>query len=221
LTGTAYGPGSTSNPAPYFRTAYEWDWNGQSAYVGGVFLHSNLNPATAAFSSNGSQGHNSYTDYAVDGGYQYIGDGTNVMSATAILDHEENTLNSSFNTGAVSRPGHALNQLRANITYYYKETYGGSFGWQKTWGSPDPQLFPSAAVFGSANGKPNSNNFIVEADWVPFGKSGSWAGPWVNLKVGAQYTIYTQFNGAASNYDGYGRNASDNNTLYLFAWLIF
>jgi hypothetical protein len=28
---------------------------------------------------------------------------------------------------------------------------------------------------GSANGKPNSNEFILEADWVPFGKADSWA----------------------------------------------
>ena len=44
LTGNALGPGSTSNPAPYLRAAYEWNWNGQSAYVGGIYLHANLNP---------------------------------------------------------------------------------------------------------------------------------------------------------------------------------
>jgi hypothetical protein len=33
-----------------------------------------------------------------------------------------------------------------------------------------------------------------------------------------QYTIYGQFNGADSNYDGSGRSAGDNNTLYLLAW---
>jgi hypothetical protein len=68
-TGQAYGPGSTANPAPYLRAAYEWNWNGQSAHVGGIFLHSNINPAYAPFSSTGSLGHDSYTDYAVDGGY--------------------------------------------------------------------------------------------------------------------------------------------------------
>jgi len=34
----------------------------------------------------------------------------------------------------------------------------------------------------------------------------------------AQYTMYSTFNGASSNYDGYGRSASDNNTLYLLVW---
>jgi hypothetical protein len=93
--------------------------------------------------------------------------------------------------------------------------------WQETWGSANPGLYAAAPLTGSANGKPDSTAFILEADWVPFGKAGAWAGPWVNLKLGAQYTIYTQFNGGTSNYDGFGRNASDKNSLYLFAWLIF
>jgi len=33
--------------------------------------------------------------------------------------------------------------------------------------------------------------------------------------------IYNRFNGSQRNYDGAGRNASDNNTLYLQAWLAF
>ena len=31
--------------------------------------------------------------------------------------------------------------------------------------------------------------------------------PWANLKLGIQYTAYTQFNGGNKNYDGFGRNA--------------
>ena len=43
--------------------------------------------------------------------------------------------------------------------------------------------------------------------------------PWANLKLGIQYTAYTQFNGGNKNYDGFGRSASNNNTLYVFAWM--
>ena len=42
-----------------------------------------------------------------------------------------------------------------------------------------------------------------------------------NLQLGAQYTAYTRFNGAANNYDGSGRNASANNTVYLDAKFLF
>ena len=220
-TGNPYGPGSTSNPAPYLRAAYEWNWNGQSAHVGAIFLHSNINPATSAFASTGALGHDSYTDYAMDGGYQYTGDGTHIVSLLGIFDHEHQNLTGTFNAESASQASNDLNQIRLTATYYYQQTYGVTASWQKTWGTPDPGLYAPAPLTGSANGKPNSNAFIFEADYVPFGKADSWAGPWVNLKLGVQYTLYTQFNGGTSNYDGSGRNAGDNNALYVFAWMIF
>ena len=73
-TGTTYGPGATAHPAPYGRVAYEWNWNGQSAHVGALMLYSAINPATAERSATGAFGRNSYTDFAVDGGYQFLGD---------------------------------------------------------------------------------------------------------------------------------------------------
>lgn len=221
MTGTEYGPGATNSPAPYLRAAYEWDWNGQSAYVGAIFLHSDINPAAASYAASGVLGRDHYTDYALDGGYQFLGDGTNVVSFLGIFDHEVQNLGGSAAAGASSQSNNTLNQIRANISYYYQQTYGVTLGWQKTWGTTNPLLYAPAPVSGSANGSPDSNAFIFEADWIPFGKAGSWAGPWVNLKLGAQYTLYTQFNGGSSNYDGFGRNAMDNNTLYLFAWLSF
>jgi hypothetical protein len=36
-----------------------------------------------------------------------------------------------------------------------------------------------------------------------------------------QYTAYNKFNGGGSNYDGLGRNASDNNALYLLLWFAY
>jgi hypothetical protein len=42
-----------------------------------------------------------------------------------------------------------------------------------------------------------------------------------NLDLAAQYTAYTRFNGGSTNYDGAGRNASDNNTVYLLARFVF
>jgi hypothetical protein len=221
LTGQAYGPGSTANPAPYLRAAYEWNWAAQSAHVGGIFLHSNVNPATGPFSASGALGHDSYTDYALDGDWQYLGTGKHIVTVQGIFDHEDADLTGSYRAGAANPQRASLNDMRINANYYFQQTYGLTAAWQETWGSANPGLYAAAPLTGSANGKPDSTAFILEADWVPFGKAGAWAGPWVNLKLGAQYTIYTQFNGGTSNYDGFGRNASDNNSLYLFAWLIF
>jgi hypothetical protein len=43
----------------------------------------------------------------------------------------------------------------------------------------------------------------------------------MNVHALVQYTGYTKFNGASSNYDGAGRNASANNSIYLMASFLF
>jgi hypothetical protein len=42
-----------------------------------------------------------------------------------------------------------------------------------------------------------------------------------HVKSSQQYTASTKFNGLHSNCDGFGREASDNNTLYFLLWLMF
>jgi hypothetical protein len=221
ITGATLGPGATSQPAPYLRIAYEWNWAGQSAHIGMVLLHAALNPASGERTTTSMFGTDRYTDVAVDAGYQFLGDGTHVVAIDAILTHEHQYLAGSTGLGSSTGPDNHLNQVRVNFTYFYQGTYGINFGWQNTWGNPNPALFPPQAVSGSANGKPNSNSFIIEGDWVPFGKQGSWGRPFANLKIGVQYIIYTLFNGGRKNYDGFGRNASDNNTLFVYVWVPF
>jgi hypothetical protein len=41
----------------------------------------------------------------------------------------------------------------------------------------------------------------------------------VNIRLGVQYTGYLRFNGGSSNYDGSGRSASQNNSVFLFYWM--
>ncbi len=45
--------------------------------------------------------------------------------------------------------------------------------------------------------------------------------PWANTKISLQYVAYNKFNGAKTNYDGSGRDASDNNSIYLQFWFLF
>ena len=77
----------------------------------------------------------------------------------------------------------------------------------------------SAAAFAAGGAREhNTAGTIIQADWTPYGAADSWRAPWANLRIGVQYTIYDKFNGAAHDYDGFGRNASDNNTLFIFLW---
>lgn len=224
MTGHTYGAGSeTGVAAPYARVAYEWNWGANSAHVGGAAFYSRFNPTISNYRTDGSQGHDSYADLFTDAGYQFIpANSPHIFTVDSFYNHEDQNLKGSTNLGASSHPSGVLHETRTTLTYYYDRSYGLSAAWEKIWGRQNTNLYANdGPVTANANGKPNSNSFILEADWVPFGKEGSWGSPLANLKLGAQYTIYTEFNGAHYNYDGAGRNASDNNTLYLFAWLIF
>lgn len=218
--GNGFGIGATTSPAPYLRAAYEWQWGTSAAHVGALFMHADVNPAVDTFATSNLNGSDHYTDYAFDGGYQFLGDGTHIATVQAIFTHEDQNLRAT-SSGSGFGARYSLNQIRANVSYWYQNTYGVTLGWQRTWGPANPVLYAPAELTGSNNSKPDSNAFIVEADWVPFGKDNSLWAPFMNLKLGIQYTAYTQFNGGTSNYDGFGRNAGDNNTLLMFAWMIF
>jgi hypothetical protein len=58
-------------------------------------------------------------------------------------------------------------------------------------------------------------------DATPFGGANPTLGARINLRVGLQYVVFSKFNGASSNFDGLGHDASDNNTVRLFLWTAF
>lgn len=88
-------------------------------------------------------------------------------------------------------------------------------------GKRDTLLYPAEELEGSANGSPNSRGYTVQLEYVPFGKLDSPGRPWLNARVGLQYTGYDKFNGRSSDYDGTGCDAHDNNTEMVFVWLAF
>ena len=127
--------------------------------------------------------------------------------------HEKQRLDASFAAGLAANPTDTLNTLRVGGSYYYRRKYGAAVGYFSTTGSTDTLLYnPNGGpVTGSASGSPDSRGWIMELDYLP----------WQNVKFALQYTIYNKFNGGSTNYDGFGRNASDNNTVYLLGWINF
>jgi hypothetical protein len=107
-----------------------------------------------------------------------------------------------------------LRVYRANASYYYRSSYGtfgGSLAYFLTDGDSDSLLYAPESVDGSRTGSPDSSGFIFEGDYIF----------WDKYKFSLQYTAYNKFNGSSSNYDGSGRDASDNNTFYALLWLMF
>lgn len=219
ITGAA-GPldGTTSNVidgvAPYWRVAYERNWDRNSLEVGAYGLTMNLFPGGTAAAPVPLTGvTNRFRDVALDAQYQYLGD-VNIVTAAATQIHESQDLAASFADGASSNGRDDLTTFRLAATYYYRRKVGGTLSHFSTTGSADRLLYPvgtSSGVVTSANGMPNTKGWISEFDYVP----------WLNVKLQLQYTAYTEFNGGSLNYDGFGRKASDNNTLYLLAWLAY
>ena len=152
----------------------------------------------------------SYTDFGPDVQYDRT-IGRDVLSFRGTYVRENSSLKASFAAMRADLVDHHLDTGNANVEYHFGNRLSGTFGWFMTSGTEDPLLYPQAALTGSANGGPRSAGYIANFSW--------W--PWQNIDLAAQYTGYTRFNGGSINYDGGGRNASDNNSIYLLARFVF
>jgi hypothetical protein len=221
LTGAA-GPldGSASNVieggAPYWRAAYEYDWGANNLEVGIYGANFKLHPGSALGTLTPLQGpDNRFDDVAEDFQYQYVGE-DHIFSLEGTRIHEKMNLTASFATGVAANAADDLTTERLWATYYYQRRLGGTIGGFSTTGSTDSGLYPAPVPDGpgvvtSANGSPDTRGLMGEINYLP----------WLNVKLSLQYTHYMRFNGAGSNYDGLGRNASDNDTLYLLLWFAY
>lgn len=201
--------------APYWRVAYQKDWGDRNASVGFIGMAANLRPDPSIDQTD------KYTDVGVDGTFQYMGDGNHVFSVNASYIAEHQNLEGTYALGGADKPGHDNKSYNVNASYYLDRKYGLTAGVFGITGTRDFTLYAPAQDSGSLNGKPDTTGYVLQADWTPFGGPKSWGKPYANLRMGVQYTGYTKFNGSSSNYDGFGRKASDNNTTMLFVWTVF
>lgn len=203
--------GVLANAAPYFRVGYEERGSEQNYHVGGFAFFADLFPGGDQTTGKSDR----YSDLGVDAGYQFTGLGEDIFSINAIYTHEDQKLNASYLLGA-SNAKDSLDEIRTDVSYYWDSLIGGTVQYFDIRGTEDPLLYASNSTF-----KPNSNGFVLQLDATPFGTNGSPLGYRMNIRVGVQYWIYTEFNGATTNFDGAGRSAADNNTLRLFVWFAF
>ncbi len=125
--------------------------------------------------------------------------------------NERQKLDASFANQIAANTSNDLKTFKVVGEYSYQRLIGGSLGFFSTRGSMDSLLYANAPVTGSLSNTPDSRGTVLEADYLP----------WLNTKFQLQYVRYSKFNGLNTNYDGSGRNASDNNTLYMLAWINF
>ena len=193
--------------APYWRLALQREWGEHSASVGtyGLVAHTNLDPGDPGTPTD------RFRDIAFDGQYQYAGD-VHQFSTHATWIREKQDLNASFDGGAAINPSNTLQTFRADAHYYYQRRWGGGVQYFRTQGTADDLRYNTGdPVMGSVAGSPNNKGWLLALNYLPV----------QNVKLEARFTKYKEFNGATTNYDGFGRNAKDNDSVYLLAWLLF
>lgn len=186
--------------APYGRIALEHAFGNNELMVGGFAMATQLR-------QDGTDKLDSYHDMAIDAEYQYNNDVHNI-TATASRIWETAKLDAS-NDSAVATADNASDSLttsKVKASYRYDHKYGASLGYVTTTGTADATKYGTSGTL-----SPDSSYSLAELDYLPINR----------VKLSLQYTMYDKFNGAKTNYDGAGRDASDNNTLYLIGWFMF
>ncbi len=196
--------------APYTRLAWEHAWSGGEGQndieLGAIAMSERQYPGGGHPLSGPTD---DYRDSGLDAQYQYV-TSSDSFAAHAEYIHEQQDLNASSRFG-ISGPKDHINYLTLNASYYWGGAFGPTLGYFDLKGSSDPALYAAAPLNGSASGSPDSSGWIAQWTWLPA----------MNVQVTAQYTWYDKFNGRSSNYDGSGRNASDNDTLFVALWVLW
>ncbi|MEO6210674.1 MAG: cytochrome C [Gemmatimonadaceae bacterium] len=194
------------NVIPYWRVALQHEFGRNYVMLGTYGLSGRLYPTGVSGPTD------QYTDAAADLQVERrMNQGVLVVRSTFI--HEAQTL-----TALVGgdQPGAAnlhntLKVFRANASYMPSMRTNFTLGYFNTTGTSDLLQYPAASISGSGNGSPQSYGGIGEFDF----------NAWQNTRLGVQYTLYGKFNGGATSYDGAGRNAANNDALFIFAWVAF
>ena len=200
-TGYSYNIGGV---APYWRAAWQQTLGANYIEVGtyGIDLNSYPNAVSGP--------EDRFADPSFD--FQYERPfGANLLDAHGTWIHENSNLGATLAGGGAAFAKHHLNTLRLDSTYHWRNRYSATGALFSTTGTSDPVLYAPAAVTGSSNGNPATSGYIAQIAFWPV----------QNIDLDFNYTGYFKFNGAATNYDGALRNASDNNSAYMALWLNF
>lgn len=192
---------------PYWRVYWTKE-QGPNVFMIGTFgMHSNVYPD----SSSPSGPTDTFSDNGFDSQYQHLGE-TNKLTLRASYIYEQQSWNGSFPLGAVSNPKGNLKTLNLSAAYALRESWTFTAGYFLSNGSNDAALYgvtdPSGALL---TAKPNTSGYILQVDRTLT----------QNVLASLQYTGFVKFNGLKNNIDGLGRNASDNNTLWLTVFFAF
>jgi len=200
---------------PYWRVALNKEWGAHSLMVGTSGMVADVYDDPLDTSDPNSVHH--FRDIGIDSQYQYLLDPHAVTVQVAYTHDTHRYPYFLANQPVVDADGNALpntntndttNVFRAKGSYVYDAKYGTSLAFFNQTGSTNTALYDPTPVYGNINANPAIRGFTSEVFWTPV----------QYVRIGLQFTTYSKYNGATHNYDGAGRNASDNNSLFLYLW---
>jgi hypothetical protein len=203
LTGTGYNF-NIVDAAPYWRVAWQQTVGASYFEVGTYGIFVNSYPGAV------SGPEDRYVDPSFDFSYERPF-GLNALSVHGTWMHEKSNMGATFAAGGAAQANHHLNTERMDATWYVRSRFSATGAFFTTSGNSDPPLYAAAPLTGSATGAPTTTGYTLQG--------GYW--PVQNIDLTVAYTGFSRFNGAGTNYDGSGRNATDNNTVYVAAWFNF
>jgi hypothetical protein len=196
-----FGPPGLFDAAPYWRAAIEPHWGPHWLEVGTFGMITNVhpwvNPGTQDTSTFPQT--DKFTDIGFDAQYQYQGSNFWFTLRGSYI-RENQRLDASFNLLGAPALTNELSEARAYASLAYGNNNRVVLTGQyfTSWGSP--------LLFADTKG------WIAEIAYIPFVSSFSPGWPWLNARIGLQYTWYEQVNGTSVG-------ASSNNTLFAYIWL--
>ncbi len=192
-----------SGVTPYWRVALQKQISDTYVEIGTYGLSANIYPSGISGATD------NYTDVAFDFQVEHaLGKNEMIFHSTWI--HENQDLKATYAAGGSANSTNSLSTFRIDGSYMFCDGLDVMAQYFNTYGSADGGLYSPASVTGSLTGSPNSSGVIAEFDFSP----------WQNTRLGLQYVMYTKFNGGSTNYDGSGRDAANNNTLYVSTWIV-
>ena len=157
-------------------------------------------------------------DIGFDAQYQFIHD-KHAFEIKLTDINELDQYTSSFLQTLTSNPSDTLNSFQATVDYVYDSTYSFAASYYTVRGSSDA-FYGMNAITGNPL-SPNSSSLTFDVAYLPFSHGSPGPFPWFNARIGLSYTKYLTLFGGTTNFDGNGDNASDNNTLMAYTWIMF
>ena len=217
---------------PYWRVALTHEWGAHNIMVGALGMNTNQYNDPVVRDGGDTD---KFRDIGLDAQYQYLLDPHVVTAQVSYIRervrygpaHNSTNASAFFDaTGAISQPNFndtdTLKFFRTKVSYVYRAKYGGSLAFFNIAGNVNAMnqsagfdntgvLQPAGSHTGNLSGSPDTRGMVYELFWTPI----------QYVRVGAQYTAFAKYNGASTNYDGFGRNAKDNNSLFLYVWAAY